>query len=184
MSKTLTKLLLLTAVFTMSLLAAGTLLAEDCPRGDLDSRFCDRDGDMVADPPTDPSKWLNPDTLYFTYASAIDDVEVIKAAWSDFLKHMEKVTGKKVRYFVVQSNKIQVQAMRLGKLHVAVFNTGSQTSAVNCAGFVPFATLGKKDGSFGYKMAIITYPGSGIKKVEDIKGHKLAFTTPTSNSGF
>ena len=94
MSKILLRLLSFTGVFTMSLLVAGVSLAEECPRGDLDSRFCDRDGDLVADPPTDPSKWLNPDTLYFTYASAVHDVEVIKAAWSDFLKHMEKVTGK------------------------------------------------------------------------------------------
>jgi phosphonate transport system substrate-binding protein len=33
-------------------------------------------------------------------------------------------------------------------------------------------------------MEIITHPGSGITKVEDIKGKQLAFTSPTSNSGF
>ena len=33
-------------------------------------------------------------------------------------------------------------------------------------------------------MEIITFPGSGIEKVEDIKGKQLAFTSPTSNSGF
>jgi phosphonate transport system substrate-binding protein len=33
-------------------------------------------------------------------------------------------------------------------------------------------------------MEIITYPGSGITKPADLKGRKLAFTSPTSNSGF
>ena len=33
-------------------------------------------------------------------------------------------------------------------------------------------------------MEIITYPTSGIKKVEDIKGRKLTFTSHHSNSGF
>jgi len=33
-------------------------------------------------------------------------------------------------------------------------------------------------------MQFITYPGSGIEKIEDIKGKKLAFTSETSNSGF
>jgi phosphonate transport system substrate-binding protein len=33
-------------------------------------------------------------------------------------------------------------------------------------------------------MEIITYPGSGVTKVEDIKGKKMAFTAQTSNSGF
>ena len=44
--------------------------------------------------------------------------------------------------------------------------------------------MASKDGGFGYEMEIITYPGSGIEKVEDIKGKQLAFTSATSNSGF
>jgi phosphonate transport system substrate-binding protein len=44
--------------------------------------------------------------------------------------------------------------------------------------------MASKDGNFGYEMEIITYPGSGIEKVEDIRGKQLAFTSPTSNSGF
>ncbi len=30
--------------------------AQDCPRGDLDERFCDVDGDLIADIPTDASR--------------------------------------------------------------------------------------------------------------------------------
>jgi phosphonate transport system substrate-binding protein len=56
--------------------------------------------------------------------------------------------------------------------------------AVSCAGFVPFAIMGDQNGLFGYEMEIITYPGSGITKLEDLKGRKLAFTSETSNSGF
>jgi phosphonate transport system substrate-binding protein len=74
--------------------------------------------------------------------------------------------------------------MRSGRLHIAGFNTGSNPLAVNCAGFRPFTIMASKDGSFGYEMEIITFPGSGIEKVEDIKGKQLAFTSPTSNSGF
>jgi phosphonate transport system substrate-binding protein len=55
---------------------------------------------------------------------------------------------------------------------------------VNCAGFNPFTIMASKDGNFGYEMEIITYPGSGSEKVEDIRGKQLAFTSPTSNSGF
>jgi phosphonate transport system substrate-binding protein len=33
-------------------------------------------------------------------------------------------------------------------------------------------------------MEIITYPGSGIESVGDIKGKSMAFTSETSNSGF
>ena len=54
---------------------------------------------------------------------------------------MEKVTGKKVLFFPVQSNAAQIEAMRSGRLHIAGFNTGSNPLAVNCAGFVPFAMM-------------------------------------------
>jgi phosphonate transport system substrate-binding protein len=89
-----------------------------------------------------------------------------------------------VQFFPVQSNAAQIEAMRAGRLHIAGFNTGSNPLAVACAGFRPFAMMAAEDGSFGYEMEIITYPGSGIEKVEDIKGKKLAFTSETSNSGF
>ncbi|MFQ5467199.1 MAG: phosphate/phosphite/phosphonate ABC transporter substrate-binding protein [Kiloniellaceae bacterium] len=166
----------------MGALAPATA-ATDCPRGALAERFCDRDGDLIADAPTDPSQWLDPSTLIFAY-TPVEDPAVYREAWSDFLVHMEKATGKKVQFFPVQSNAAEIEAMRSGRLHIAGFNTGSNPLAVNCAGFDPFTIMASLDGSFGYEMEIITYPGSGIDKVEDIKGRTLAFTSPTSNSGF
>ncbi|MCP4380508.1 MAG: phosphate/phosphite/phosphonate ABC transporter substrate-binding protein [Hyphomicrobiales bacterium] len=162
---------------------AGTALAEDCPRGTLDERYCDRDGDLLADTPTDPSELVDPDTLIFAY-TPVEDPAVYKEAWLDFLDHMEAETGKKTQLFTVQSNAAQIEAMRSGRLHIAGFNTGSNPLAVNCAGFNPFAIMASLDGHFGYEMEIITFPGSGIESVEDLKGKQLAFTAPTSNSGF
>jgi len=149
----------------------------------LDSRYTDADGDLIADIPTDPAQWVDPDTLIFAF-TPVEDPAVYASAWADFLTHMEKVTGKKVIFFPVQSNAAELEAMRAGRLHIAGFNTGSNPIAVACAGFRPFTIMASKDGSFGYEMEIITYPGSGIEKVEDIKGKQLAFTSPTSNSGF
>ncbi|WP_417454904.1 phosphate/phosphite/phosphonate ABC transporter substrate-binding protein [Kiloniella sp.] len=160
-----------------------TAAAQDCARGDLDTRFCDVDGDLIADTPTDPAKQLDPDTLIFAY-TPVEDPAVYKEAWSDFLAYLEEKTGKDVVFFPVQSNAAQIEAMRSGRLHIAGFNTGSNPLAVNCAGFSPFTIMAREDGSFGYEMEIITYPGSGIEKVQDLKGKALAFTSPTSNSGF
>lgn len=168
---------------TLTMTLAGPAAAQDCPRGDLDKRFCDVDGDLIADTPTDAADQLDPDTLIFAY-TPVEDPAVYKTAWSDFLTHLEKETGKPVIFFPVQNNAAQIEAMRSGRLHIAGFNTGSNPLAVNCAGFNPFTIMASKDGNFGYEMEIITYPGSGIDKVEDIKGKSLAFTSPTSNSGF
>ena len=163
--------------------AISTPAAADCARGTLDSRYCDVNGDLVADAPTDASKLKDPKTLIFAY-TPVEDPAVYAEAWSDFITHLEKETGKKVKFFPVQSNAAEIEAMRSGRLHIAGFNTGSNPLAVNCAGFNPFTIMARKDGSFGYEMEILTYPGSGIEKVEDIKGKTLAFTSPTSNSGF
>ena len=34
----------------------GRAHTQECPRGDLDKTYCDRDGDLVADAPTDPDR--------------------------------------------------------------------------------------------------------------------------------
>ena len=171
------------AAFAFVLTLTGPAAAQDCPRGDLDKMFCDVDGDLVADTPTDPADLVDPDTLIFAY-TPVEDPAVYKTAWSDFITHLENETGKSVVFFPVQSNAAQIEAMRSGRLHIAGFNTGSNPLAVNCAGFNPFTIMASTDGNFGYEMEIITFPGSGIEKVEDIKGKQLAFTSPTSNSGF
>jgi phosphonate transport system substrate-binding protein len=170
---------IVSAALAAVLAFAGTAQAEF----KLDSRYTDADGDLIADIPTDPSQWVDPDTLIFAY-TPVEDPAVYAKAWSDFLTHMEKVTGKKVVFFPVQSNAAELEAMRAGRLHIAGFNTGSNPIAVACAGFRPFTIMASLDGHFGYEMEIITYPGSGIEKVEDIKGKQLAFTSETSNSGF
>jgi phosphonate transport system substrate-binding protein len=157
---------------------------EDCPRPpEMDARFCDRDDDLIADPPEDPSEFVNPDTLIFAY-TPVEDPAVYREVWADFLVHMEEVTGKEVEFFAVDSNAAQLEAMRAGRLHVAGFNTGSNPFAVNFAGFRPFAMMAAEDGSFGYEMEIIVPADSDIQSVEDLAGRQVAFTSETSNSGF
>lgn len=149
----------------------------------LDARYTDADGDLVADIPTDASQLVDPDTLVFAY-TPVEDPAVYADVWEGFLDHLAEVTGKEVQFFPVQENAAQIEAMRAGRLHVSGFNTGSNPIAVACAGFRPFAMMASKDGAFGYEMEIITYPGSGIEKIEDLSGKQLAFTSETSNSGF
>ena len=166
-----------------SMLAGSALAQEDCPRGLLDKAYCDRNGDLVADAPTDPKKLINPSTLIFSF-TPVEDPAVYQKAWDGFIKHLEKVTAKKVVFFPVQSNAAQVEAMRSGRLHVAGVNAGGNALAVNCAGFVPFAMMASPDNSFGYEMEIIVPADSAIKTPEELKGHKLGFSDATSNSGY
>lgn len=167
----------------LTTVAATALLALPATAFELDSRYTDADGDLIADIPTDESQWLDPATLVFAY-TPVEDPAVYAEVWQPFLDHMSELTGKPVQFFPVQSNAAQIEAMRAGRLHVAGFNTGSNPLAVACAGFRPFAMMAREDGSFGYEMEIITHADSGISSVEDLKGRQLAFTSETSNSGF
>ena len=169
--------------FLTAAVAALAALWGTSPAKALDSRYTDANGDMVADAPTDPKQFVDPATLIFAY-TPVEDPEVYRKVWDDFLAHMSKVTGKRVVFFPVQSNAAQIEAMRAGRLHVAGFNTGSNPIAVNCAGFVPFAMMGSKTNAYGYEMEIIVQADGPIQKIEDLKGKTVAFTDPNSNSGF
>lgn len=176
--------------FLFSLVAAFGIMgmssvasAEECPRGTLDKQYCDRNNDLVADLPLDDSKWSNPDTIIFSY-TPVEDPAVYAKVWDGFINHMAETTGKKVVFFPVQSYAAQYEAMRSGRLHIAGVNTGGNPVAVSCAGMVPFAMMAATDGSFGYEMEIIVPADSPIQAPGDLKGKTLAFTSPTSNSGF
>jgi phosphonate transport system substrate-binding protein len=164
--------------------AAASLAADPCTnRGKLDTLYCDENRDGVADPPKDPAKLVNPDTLIFTY-SPVEDPAVYEGTWSDFLKHLEKVTGKKAKYFALQNYAAQIEAMRSGRLHVSGFSAGSLPYAVNLAGAVPFAIMRDAKGPVGYHLIVITQAKNDkINSIADLKGKRVAHVSQTSNSG-
>lgn len=172
---------LLAVLLAIGLLSAAA--AQDCERGALEERFCDADGDMLADTPTDPAQLRDPSTLVFTYAPT-EDPSVYQEAFADFLAYLSEKTGRPVQYFPVQSYAAQVEAMRAGRLHVAGFAAGAVEEGVNLGGFHPVAVMAADNGTFGYEMEIIVPPGSDIDELEDLRGRQLAFVSPTSNSGY
>ncbi len=155
--------------------------AAECERGDLNVRYCDENGDLVADAPTDPSQWLDPSTLVFSY-TPVEDPSVYENVFTEFMEYLAKKTGKKVKWYGAESYAAQVEAMRSGRLHVAGISTGPTCFGVNLAGYVPFSIMSGPKG-FGYKLQLITHVDSGITKVSDLKGKKVAHVTPSSNSG-
>jgi phosphonate transport system substrate-binding protein len=177
---------LTTTAMAACLLALGSVTAaaaDDCAsRGALDELYCDANGDLVADAPTDPAELNDPNTLVFAY-TPVEDPAVYADIWAPFITHLEDVTGKDVQFFAVQSNSAEVEAMRSGRLHIAGFSTGPTPFAVNLAGAVPFAIMGGEDGQFGYRLQVFTQVDSDIKQVSDLAGKRVAHTSPTSNSG-
>jgi phosphonate transport system substrate-binding protein len=170
-------------IAALTLAGTGFAYAQaDCPRGELDKAYCDRNNDLVADAPTDPKQLVNPSTLIFAY-TPVEDPSLYSKVWDGFLRHMEKVTGKKVVFFPVQSNAAEIEAMRAGRLHVGGFSTGPTGFAVNLAGAVPFAIKGTEKEWQGYHLITIVKRASPYQKLSDLKGKRVAHTSPSSNSG-
>jgi len=176
------------AIFRAAALAAALALpftasAQECKsRGDLDPMYCDENGDLVADTPKDPKKLKTPNTLVFTY-TPVEDPAVYEKVFKHFTDHLAQCTGKKVVFYQVQSNAAEIEAMRSGRLHVGGFSTGPTAFAVNIAGAVPFAIKGYEKDFQGYNLIVIVKKTSPYQTLADLKGKKLAHTSPSSNSG-
>ena len=174
-------------LFGMSLmlvmLAPMAVAADACKnRGELDTMYCDDNGDMVADVPADSKKWKNPSTIVFTY-TPVEDPAVYENIFKPFTTHLSACLNKKVVFYQVQSNAAEIEAMRSGRLHVGGFSTGPTAFAVNLAGAVPFAVKGFAKEFQGYNLIVIVKASSPYQKLSDLKGKKVAHTSPSSNSG-
>jgi phosphonate transport system substrate-binding protein len=156
----------------------------------------DADGDLVADPPTDASAWLDPEQLVFGVLGP--DLEAEQERWRDLLSHLEQATGKKVvlesmepqseQGFTPGSNvpaqRERTGDVRSGKLHIVSMNTGAVSLYVNEGGVVPVCVMADNDGKFGYRMQIIVPSQSAAKSVADLRGQRFVFATVTSHSAF
>jgi phosphonate transport system substrate-binding protein len=68
-------------------------------------------------------------------------------------------------------------------LHITAFGTGEVQGAVNEAGFIPLACAADADGRYRYTMKIIVPADSAVKELADLKGRRMTFVRPRSNSG-
>lgn len=149
----------------------------------LDAKFTDADGDLLADPPTDPAQLIDPPTLFFSYVAA-DEPEIYQAAFKEYCEGLAKATGKKVEYVLFRSADEELKAMRDGQLHVAGFNTGNVPKAVNTVGFHPFAVAATAEGNGLIRSVLVAGAGTDIKSLADLRGKEITLTDSGSNSGY
>jgi phosphonate transport system substrate-binding protein len=171
------------AAVAVMAIAAPAYAQDACPnRGQLDTLYCDADKDLVADAPKDAAKWRDPSALVWAY-TPVEDPAVYANVFKPFTDHLQRCTGKRTVYYPVQSNSAEIEAMRSGRLHFAGFSTGPTGFAVNLAGAVPFAAKGLGNEVRGYNLVAIVKSSSPYQKLADLKGKKVAHTSPSSNSG-
>jgi phosphonate transport system substrate-binding protein len=102
--------------------------------------------------------------------------------------HIGKLLGDKlgceVKIYVTTTYNAEIEAMRVGKLEIGEFGPLGYVLAHQVAKAEAVAAFGNKDGKpDSYWASLVTYPGSGIKTVADIRSHSFAFSDPASTSG-
>jgi phosphate/phosphite/phosphonate ABC transporter binding protein len=135
-------------------------------------------------------------TLTVAFPKAVNRVETAKL-YGRYLVHVAdcaKVSLVNLRGESVDSyfnaldllgEEEMLSAMKSGKLDMAQLSSGIVPVAVESASAVPFAIRGdSKTRQIGsYRLNLIVRADSPYKKAVDLKGQKIAHTTPGSNSG-
>ena len=144
--------------------------------------YYDNDHNLLADPPIEEAKWINPEVLTFCIIPETNQ-KSYNERYKPLADHIAAITGRKVENFRLDSNVEQILAMKEGRLHIAGFSTGTTVFAVNLAGYIPVAAKEKNNEISGYQMQIITESSTNNYILPDLRGKRIAHSTPTSNSG-
>ena len=92
--------------------------------------------------------------------------------------------GCEVQVFVTTNYNAEIEAMRNGKLEMGEFGPLGYVLAHEVAKAEAVATFADADGKpDSYWASLVTWPGTGIKTVGEIRGHSFAFSDPASTSG-
>jgi phosphonate transport system substrate-binding protein len=90
----------------------------------------------------------------------------------------------KVEVFIATNYNAEIEAMRAGKLELGEFGPLGYVLAHQVAKAEAVATFADKNGNpESYTAGIVTWPGSGVTKLDDVRGKSFAFSDPASTSG-
>ncbi|MGO9743204.1 MAG: phosphate/phosphite/phosphonate ABC transporter substrate-binding protein [Roseiarcus sp.] len=104
--------------------------------------------------------------------------------YTDFAKLIGDKLGCKVELFVATSYTAEIEAMRNDKLEIGEFGPLGYVLAHQVAKAEAVATFGDAAGKpSSYYASIVTWPGSGIKELDDVRGKSFAYSDPASTSG-
>jgi len=149
----------------------------------LSPEYFDKNGRLMADPPLDAEKLLDPDTVVL--AHYVDtDVDVQPVDWEGFREKLASVTGKKIVLQPYDNSADDVAAVKAGRIHVVALHGADTPYIVNNAGFIPVAVLGTSTGPHGNHLDIAVRAKSDIRSLADLRDRTLTCTAPDSITGY
>jgi phosphonate transport system substrate-binding protein len=149
----------------------------------LAPEYTDSTGRLLADPPKDADKLLDPDALVVAH---YQDAAAAKQAvdWEQFRTFLTQATGKKTIEQEYQNTADDVAAVKGGSIQIVALHAADTPYVVNHAGFIPVAVLGNDMAAHGNRLDVAVRSDSSVKTLADIKGHTLTCTAPDSITGY
>lgn len=112
-----------------------------------------------------------------------EDAQKTRENYKALAAYLQNKTGLPVEIFVATDYSGVVEAMRAGKLDIAMFGPFSYVLAADKAGAEAFVVEIRKGSGTSYHSLVVTHPASGINTLADVKGRTYAFVDPASTSG-
>jgi len=151
----------------------------------LAAGFTDSQGTLLADPPTDPAKLLDPRAIVVGHLEDKDDSDTPGISWSDFDKHLSAALGRPVTDTVVENGPSQLGKIKAGKITIMALHAADAPFLVNNCGYHPIAVMGDESGASGNRMDLLVPANSPLAHPSDLKGeHTLTCTGPLSIVGY
>ena len=105
--------------------------------------------------------------------------------YDGFQKLLTEKLGVPVKIYPAADYAGVMQGFAAGQLDVSEFSPSAFAGTwLDCQCVEPSVVPREKDGTIDYVSLMITRADSGIKSLDDMKGHSLAFADPNSASGY
>jgi hypothetical protein len=135
----------------------------------LAAGFTDTQGTLLADPPTDASKLLDPPTIVIGHLEDKDDSDTPDISWPAFDKHLSEAIGRPVTDTVVENGPSQIGKIKAGQITVMALHAADAPFLVNNCGYHPVAVLGDESGASGNRMDLIVPAKSSLQHPTELK---------------
>jgi phosphonate transport system substrate-binding protein len=107
------------------------------------------------------------------------------ARYDKFQQLLSQHLGMPVKLFPAADYAGVMQGIAAGQLEAAEFGASGFAGAwLDCKCIEPVVVPQEKDGSTYYYSVMVVRADSGIKSLDDMKGHSLAWADPNSTSGY
>ncbi|MBE3594480.1 MAG: phosphate/phosphite/phosphonate ABC transporter substrate-binding protein [Candidatus Carbobacillus altaicus] len=131
---------------------------------------------------THPKTTLPQKEIVFGFIPS-QEAENLDAKAKPLADALSKELGVPVKSFVGTNYNAVIEAMGAGKVDIGAYGPQSYVIAADKGYAVP-AAASVRNGSKTYRAQFVVLKDSPLKKLEDVKGKKIAWVDPTSTSGY